>query len=271
MTQVKAAEPASAASVRLPLLRRIECVYLPVSDKQRAEAWYVEKGLLKQGPHDPQLADGQGVFLLETHERQTSNFRTHDWDRSDPSFEMFAITFEVEDIEAAHARLAAHDVTVEPIQDNGGCGKGFVFFDPDGNKLCAWQRPGWRRSPLAEIDHVQLPVSDTAEAAAWYRDYLGFQVQQQRGDLVVVRLEQGPTIFLWQTSDATSGSFTRNGEPWPQVGIATQDIEAVHAMAQAQGLRIVLFEDHGCGLVLKFFDPFGNMLVLHQDQEGQRQ
>src|SRR3954454_3350363 len=119
------ADPQSAeASPALPLLRGIECVYLPVSHKKRAQAWYIEKGLLREGSHDPQLADGRCVFLLETRHGATSNFLTHDWGPGGAEFEMFAVTFEVDDIDAAHAHLKAGGVEIEPIQDNGGCGKG---------------------------------------------------------------------------------------------------------------------------------------------------
>src|SRR4051812_48158405 len=79
-------------SPRLPLLRSLECVYLPVSDKKRAQEWYIEKGLLRRGSHDPQLADGRCVFLLETRSGATSNFPTHDWGPGDTDYEMFAVT-----------------------------------------------------------------------------------------------------------------------------------------------------------------------------------
>ena len=72
-----------------------------------------------------------------------------------------------------------------------------------------------------------------------------------------------------KVSYGSSGNFSRDGEPWPQVGIRARDIEAIHRMASEQGLPIQFYEDHGCGMVLKFWDPFGNLLVVHQDPEGQ--
>jgi catechol 2,3-dioxygenase-like lactoylglutathione lyase family enzyme len=138
-----------AALPALPLLRSLVCVYLPVSDKKRAQAWYIEKGLLRKGSHDPELADGRCVFLLETRSGKTANFPTRDWGEGSSDYEMFSITFEVEDIDAAHAHMVAGGIEADPIQDNGGCEKGFTFFDPDGNRLCVWQPPRSSPAPLA--------------------------------------------------------------------------------------------------------------------------
>src|SRR5690349_11237029 len=72
-----------------------------------------------------------------------------------------------------------------------------------------------RQMKCNEINHVQLPVSDTAAAVAWYRDRLGFQCEQLRDDLAVVNLPSGPSLFVWQTGDGSVATFTRDGVPYP--------------------------------------------------------
>lgn len=35
--------------------------------------------------------------------------------------------------------MKAGGVQVDELRDNGGCGIEFYFYDPDGNKYCAWE------------------------------------------------------------------------------------------------------------------------------------
>jgi catechol 2,3-dioxygenase-like lactoylglutathione lyase family enzyme len=118
--------------------------------------------------------------------------------------------------------------------------------------------------PLEEIDHVQLPVPSTDTAVAWYTTHLGFTLDLQREDLAIVQLPAGPSLFLWRTQDATTGNFTRNGEPMPSIGIRTRDVKRLHARLQRLGMQITVYQDEGFGVVLKFYDPFGNLLVVYE-------
>ena len=118
---------------------------------------------------------------------------------------------------------------------------------------------------LIRIDHVQLPVPDTAAAAAWYQQHLGFTPGTQRPDLAIVKLPDGPTLFLWQTGDGSVATFTRDGDPWPTIGIRCEGIHDLRESLAAAGVRIPFFQDEGFGWVMKCFDPYGNMLVLYEE------
>ncbi|MDP5274884.1 VOC family protein [Chengkuizengella axinellae] len=126
-----------------PMLKRVHCNYLPVSNLEVATKWYQEIFGLKARKCDPKegsiliLGDGQWLFLLESNEKRTSNFITDQWDGK--GYEMFSLTFEVENIVELHKKLRENEVDVEPLVDQGSCGLQFKFKDPDGNKFNVWQ------------------------------------------------------------------------------------------------------------------------------------
>lgn len=127
-----------------PMLKRVLCNYLPVSNIQAAAQWYAETFGLNVKKRDPDgailiLGDGQWLFLLESTERKTANFITNQWEGKE--FEMFSLTFEVENIVELHKRLRQSHADVEPLVDQGSCGLQFKFKDPDGNKFNVWQDP----------------------------------------------------------------------------------------------------------------------------------
>ncbi|RIX52113.1 VOC family protein [Paenibacillus nanensis] len=125
-----------------PLLKKVHCNYLPVSNLQAAVNWYEEMFGLTVRKREPDgailiLGDGQWLFLLETAERKTANFRTSQWDGD--NYEMFSLTFETENIVELHKRLREQGAEVAPLVDQGSCGLQFTFKDPDGNKFNVWQ------------------------------------------------------------------------------------------------------------------------------------
>lgn len=124
-----------------PLLKRVHCNYLPVSDLALASGWYERNFGLKRFKPDGSimiLGDGQWLFLLESKEkRKTANFITDQWDGE--NYEMFSLTFEVENIIELHKRLREDGADVEPLVDHDSCGLQFKFKDLDGNKFNVWQ------------------------------------------------------------------------------------------------------------------------------------
>ena len=118
--------------------------------------------------------------------------------------------------------------------------------------------------PLEEIDHVQLPVPNTDTAVAWYTTHLGFTLDLHREDLAILQLPTGPSLFLWRTHDETDGNFTRDGQAMPSIGIRTGDVKRLHMLLQSLGVQITVYQDEGFGVVLKFYDPFGNLLVVYE-------
>jgi len=97
-------------------------------------------GLILLSPKgNVKLASGQGIFFLETKEKQTLNFTTHDWDEYDSNYEMESICFEVDEIKNLYAEMKEEEVRMTELKDTGGCGWSFSFYDPDGNKYSVWQ------------------------------------------------------------------------------------------------------------------------------------
>ncbi|PZD97536.1 VOC family protein [Paenibacillus sambharensis] len=128
-----------------PLLTRVLCNYLPVSNLERSVKWYGETLGLTVRKREPDgailvLGNGQWLFLLETTAPRTANFMTDQWNGT--GFEMFSLTFEVENIVELHKKLREQGAEVEPLTDYDSCGLQFIFKDPDGNKFNAWQDPG---------------------------------------------------------------------------------------------------------------------------------
>src|SRR5713226_2988629 len=123
--------------------RRIECVYLPASSPSLSAEWYVRHlGLTLLRPVHPdsaqaqlQFPNEQTLFLIQTQHRQHANFVQSE------GVEQCPLTLEVENLEAVYHAMSAGGVTVEPIQDNQGCGKNFYAYDPDGTKIDVWG--GW--------------------------------------------------------------------------------------------------------------------------------
>jgi catechol 2,3-dioxygenase-like lactoylglutathione lyase family enzyme len=122
-------------------------------------------------------------------------------------------------------------------------------------------------SKLREVSHVQLPVASTTDAVTWYCDNLGFTCPgDYRTDLAVLVLPSGPTLFLWQTDVDTTANFDKNGEVMPAIGFETDDIDGMRAHLDSIGATITTWHvDPRAGTFLKFLDPWGNMLVVHQD------
>ncbi|WNQ09205.1 VOC family protein [Paenibacillus aurantius] len=131
------------------LLKRVECVYLPVKDVPASAVWYERVlGLTLRSPVKPGggaimiMASGQWLFLLPSPEGDPLIFLTTGWTEDNSPYEMFPLCFETENIHALEASLRKSGVWMEQgIRDEGGCGLQLTFKDPDGNKIQAWQQP----------------------------------------------------------------------------------------------------------------------------------
>src|SRR5436309_1607674 len=115
---------------------------------------------------------------------------------------------------------------------------------------------------LRAISHVQLPVPDVSAAIAWYTTHLGFTVESHLDQVdALLNLESGPTLFLWQTRDNTVATFTVNGQPFPTLGVEVIDIAVLHDKLAATGTSVQKVEDTPSGMIMRFFDPYGNMWI----------
>jgi predicted enzyme related to lactoylglutathione lyase len=110
---------------------RIELVLLPVSDVDRAKAFYVDQvGFTLD--HDVRPGNGMRVIQLTPPGSSCSiGFGTGMIEPSSPPVQ--AIHLVVDDIDAVRTALAGNGVEVSPVQDVGGGARYAYFSDPDGN------------------------------------------------------------------------------------------------------------------------------------------
>ncbi len=122
---------------------KLELVPIPVSDVDRAKAFYSERvGLVVDV--DVQPAPGVRVVQLTPPGSACSiglgsGLPVYDA----PPGSMRGLHLVVADIEAARAELVERGVDIGPIQDVGGGVRYAGFADPDGNSLTLQEMP-WR-------------------------------------------------------------------------------------------------------------------------------
>ncbi|GAE32976.1 VOC family protein [Halalkalibacter hemicellulosilyticus] len=123
-----------------PFLKKVHCNYIPVSNVEKAVEWYERCLQLKRVSPEGgimELGNGDWLFLIEAKQKVNANFLTDNWDGE--GFEMFSLTFEVEDSQALYEQLLTEKVEVEPVTNQGKCGLQFTFIDLDGNKFNVWE------------------------------------------------------------------------------------------------------------------------------------
>jgi catechol 2,3-dioxygenase-like lactoylglutathione lyase family enzyme len=117
---------------------KLELMMIPVSDVDRAKAFYTEKAGFT-ADHDHQISDDLRYVQL-TPRGSTCSIAVGTGIVSTPPGSVQGLQMVVADIETAHAELAERGVEVSDVQvmDWGS----FVFFsDPDGNGWAVQQLP----------------------------------------------------------------------------------------------------------------------------------
>jgi catechol 2,3-dioxygenase-like lactoylglutathione lyase family enzyme len=117
---------------------KLELMMIPVSDVDRAKAFYTEKAGFT-ADHDHQVSDDLRYVQL-TPRGSACSIAVGTGIVSTPPGSVQGLQMVVADIEAAHAELAERGVEVSDVQvmDWGS----FVFFsDPDGNGWAVQQLP----------------------------------------------------------------------------------------------------------------------------------
>lgn len=110
-----------------------------------------------------------------------------------------------------------------------------------------------------KLYYVELPATDIARSAAFYRDVFGWTIRT-RGD--------GATSFD-DRAGHVSGTWTTEGPPADQPGfllyVSVTDAAAASEAIEAAGGSIVKTADLAAvDIVATFRDPAGNLLGIHQ-------
>ena len=121
-----------------PMDYKLELVAVPVSDPDRAKAFYTEQ-LGFNADHDHRVSD-QLRFIQLTPPGSACSITIGVGISTSPPGSLQGLQLVVDDIEAAHQELSGRGVEVSEIQDFDW-GR-FVFFkDPDGNGWAIQQIP----------------------------------------------------------------------------------------------------------------------------------
>jgi catechol 2,3-dioxygenase len=129
--------------------------------------------------------------------------------------------------------------------------------------------------PRVEIGHVHLKVADLDRALSFYRDVLGFDVQDRHGDEVAFLSAGGYhhhiALNTWQSA---------GGSPPPagSTGLFHLAIRYPDRTALAEALRRVLAagvrldgaSDHGVSEAIYLRDPDQNGVELYRDRPRER-
>ena len=120
---------------------KLELIAVPVSDPDRAKAFYVEQAGFN-ADHDHTVSEDVRFIQLTPPGSACSIALGKGVIDAEPG-SVQGLQLVVEDIEAAHSELSGRGVEVSPVQDFPW-GR-FVFFkDPDGNGWAVQQLPEWR-------------------------------------------------------------------------------------------------------------------------------
>jgi predicted enzyme related to lactoylglutathione lyase len=115
---------------------KLELVAIPVSDVDRAKAFYVDQ-VGFNADHDHRVSD-EIRFVQLTPPGSACSIAIGTGVTDSPPGSVQGMQLVVENIDAAHAELAERGVEVSPVQDFPW--GSFVFFaDPDGNKWAVQQ------------------------------------------------------------------------------------------------------------------------------------
>ena len=286
--------PAAAA---LPAALRLGQVELTVADLDRSVAWYQQALGLRlhdRGAMTAWLGDGhQTTVVLVEDPRATPA------GRGTAGLYHFALLFPGrEELARAIARLAAFRVPIDGASDHG-THEAIYLPDPDGNGIeLAWDRAPelWPSpedgaaaqraldipdvmatiagEPLAlhvgedlRMGHVHLHVGDIAEAVAFYRDVLGFDLRADFGVAAFLRAgdyHHHVGVNTWNGVGATAPpAHTAGLRCWTTELPSDADVAVVRARAAAAGAPV---EDAGEGFVTA--DPFGTRVAFVAAEAG---
>ncbi len=114
-------------------IKDVRVVSVPVSDQERARAFYVEKLGLELVLED---ASVPGIHWIQVAPAGAGTSLTLvDWFESMPAGSLRGVVLECDDLEGTYEQLVANGVEVERKLADQPWGREAVMRDPDGNQL----------------------------------------------------------------------------------------------------------------------------------------
>jgi catechol 2,3-dioxygenase-like lactoylglutathione lyase family enzyme len=126
-------------------ISHIQLLSVPVSDQQRAKAFYVETlgfDLVREGEVQPGM-----TWIQVAPPGAATSITLVTWFDSMPAGSLQGLVLETEDLDAECAALAGRGLDPGPVSE-APWGRFVQFADPDGNRLIL-QTTGHRRQPGA--------------------------------------------------------------------------------------------------------------------------
>lgn len=123
------------------IVGHIDCVYLPVIDREAAIKWYQEKLGFQWTGYSLDLGFGPEIMLVTVnHEEDVKlTYKTDHWEGQD--YEMHILTYKSDNIEETYETLKERGVNVSEIKLYDRNRKNFRFYDLYGNRFDVWS--GW--------------------------------------------------------------------------------------------------------------------------------
>lgn len=246
------------------VFHQFTCLYLPADDPQLLEAWYKEH-------FNSSSTRKHGLYWLNAIFRESlpnanCNFMTDEY-ISGEFYEMFAVRFETDCIEALYERLSKAGVAMEPLQKDQ-MGMTFVFTDPQGNKFQVWQHPDTKTQPFRDdvpaligATTLFFPVANPEETRKWYKEVIGLELYDSGWPITT----KGQEIRFYKVLDM--GQNKPYHQMWTYVNIAVDGLEEMHRRMLERGQKVEHIIDRGgCGRNFDLYDYDGNRIEVWEPQ-----
>ena len=242
---------------------RLEVVVVPVSDVDRAKAFYTE-GLGFNLDHDASPSEDVRVVQLTPPGSACSIVIGSGLSDSPPGSAK-GLQLVVDDIDAARAELTGRGVELSEVKEMGRPdrpGYKFVFFaDPDGNRWAVQElaRPT-ATSGVTGVDFVTIPTQDFPAAERFYGDVLGLPCSARYDRIPGAEFETGSLTLQVIDVAAIGRDFEAHAFP---IALHVDDVAARRAQLESRGVEFIDAFDSGVCHNAFFRDPDGNAFLLH--------